>query len=369
MGGRDEARVQRAHLEAGFARSGPHPPTQPFLPPRGRKGYPDGVFSMVKAIRIHKPGPVDAMVFEDVAVPPPGPGEARVAHKAIGINFIDVYHRTGVYVQPSYPAGIGMEGSGIVEAVGEGVTEVKVGDRVAYASPPPGSYAEARNLKAWALVKLPADIPFEQAAGMMLQGMTVEYLLRRTYQVKPGDTILVHAAAGGVGLILCQWAKHLGATVIGTVSSDAKAELARAHGCHHPIIYTRENFVERVKEITNGKLLPVVYDSIGKDTLMNSMQCLRTRGLLVSFGQASGKLENFDMTSLAPKSLYLTRPGLFNYNATRAELEESAAALFDVVRAGKVRIEIHHKYALKDARQAHLDLEGRKTTGGHILIP
>ncbi|MSO73968.1 MAG: quinone oxidoreductase [Alphaproteobacteria bacterium] len=324
---------------------------------------------MVKAVRIQKPGPADVLVYEDITVPPPGAVEARIAHKAIGINFIDVYHRTGIYPQASYPAGIGMEGAGIVEAIGAGVTEVKVGDRVAYASPPPGSYAEARNLKAAALVKLPAEIPFEQAAGMMLQGMTAEYLLRRTYQVKPGDTILVHAAAGGVGLILCQWAKHIGATVIGTVSSEAKAELARAHGCHHPIIYTKENFVERVKEITNGKLLPVVYDSIGKDTLMKSIECLRTRGLLVSFGQASGKLENFDTASLAPRSLYMTRPGLFNYVDTRPELEESANALFEVVHSGKVRIEIHHKYALKDARQAHIELESRKTTGGHILIP
>jgi NADPH2:quinone reductase len=324
---------------------------------------------MVKAIRIHKPGGVEALVYEDVALPPPAPGEARVVHRAIGINFIDVYHRTGLYPQPSYPAGIGMEAAGVVEAVGEGVQEVAAGDRVAYASPPPGSYAEARNLKAAGLVRLPAEIGFEQAAGMMLQGMTAEYLLRRTYQVRAGDTILVHAAAGGVGLILCQWARHLGATVIGTVSSDAKAELARAHGCHHPIVYTRENFVERVKELTGGKLLPVVYDSVGRDTLMNSLQCLRARGMLVNFGQSSGKLENFDLTALAPKSLYVTRPGLFNYNASRAELEESAGALFEVVRTGKVRIEIQHRYPLKEARQAHLELEGRKTSGGHILIP
>ncbi|MSO69932.1 MAG: quinone oxidoreductase [Alphaproteobacteria bacterium] len=324
---------------------------------------------MVKAVRIHKPGGPEAMVYEDVDLAPPGAGEARIVHKAIGINFIDVYHRTGLYPLAAYPGVIGMEGAGLVEAIGAGVTEVKAGDRVAYASPPPGAYAEARNLKAAALVKLPAEIPFENAAGMMLQGMTVEYLLRRTYQVKAGETILIHAAAGGVGLILCQWAKHLGATVIGTVSSEAKAELARAHGCHHSIIYTKENFVERVKEITNGKLLPVVYDSIGKDTLMKSMECLRTRGLLVSFGQASGKLENFDTASLAPRSLYMTRPGLFNYIATRAELEESANALFDVVRTGKVKIDIHHKYALKDVRQAHIELESRKTTGGHILVP
>ncbi|MGD9537834.1 MAG: quinone oxidoreductase [Alphaproteobacteria bacterium] len=324
---------------------------------------------MVKAVRIHKTGGADMLSYEDVELPPPGPGEARVAQKAVGLNFIDVYHRTGLYPLPSYPWTIGMEGAGVVEAVGAGVSEVAVGDRVAYASAPPGGYAEARNIKAAHLVKLPADIPFEQAAGMMLQGMTAEYLLRRTYQVKSGDTILVHAAAGGVGLIMCQWAKHLGATVIGTVSSEAKAELARAHGCHHPVIYTKEDFVERVKQITDGKLLPVVYDSVGKDTLMKSIECLRTRGFLVNFGQSSGKPEGFELGALAPKSLYVTRPGLFNYVGTRPELVESANALFEVVRTGKVRVEIHHKYPLRDARKAHEELEGRKTTGGHILVP
>jgi NADPH2:quinone reductase len=324
---------------------------------------------MVKAVRIHKPGGAEVLSYEDVALPPPGAGEARIAQKAMGINFIDVYHRTGLYPLPSYPWTLGMEGAGVVEAIGEGVAEVAVGDRVAYASAPPGGYAETRNVKAAHLVKLPADVPFEQAAGMMLQGMTVEYLLRRTYQVKSGDTILVHAAAGGVGLIMCQWAKHLGATVIGTVSSEAKAERARAHGCHHPVIYTKEDFVARVKEITGGKLLPVVYDSVGKDTLMKSLECLRTRGLLVLFGQSSGKPEGFELGMLAPKSLYITRPGLFNYNATRPELVESANALFEVVRGGKVKIEIGHKYPLKEVQTAHRELESRKTTGGHILVP
>jgi NADPH2:quinone reductase len=265
---------------------------------------------------------------------------------------------------------IGMEGAGVVEAVGEGVSVVAPGDRVAYATAPIGAYAEARTIKADRLVKLPDDISFEQAAAMMLQGMTAEYLLRRTFPVKPGQTILVHAAAGGVGLIMCQWAKHLGATVIGTVGSDAKAELARTHGCDHPIVYTREDFQARVKEITGGKMLPVVYDSVGRETFMKSLDCLAPLGMMVVFGNASGAVPPFDVSILAAKgSLFLTRPTLATYTAKREDLLASAEALFDVVRKGAVKIEVNQRFALKDAAEAHRALEARQTTGSTVLLP
>jgi NADPH2:quinone reductase len=280
-----------------------------------------------------------------------------------------VYFRTGLYPQ-TLPAGIGMEGAGVVEAVGEGVTHVKPGDRVAYAGHPPGAYAEVRVMPAAPLVKLPDAIDFETGAAMMLQGMTVQYLLRRTYAVKPGDTILFHAAAGGVGLIACQWARALGVNLIGTVGSDDKAELAKAHGAAHVINYKRENFVERVKEITGGRGVPVVYDSIGKDTFTGSLDCLSPLGMMVSFGSASGPVPPFSLQELASRgSLFITRPTLFTYVARREDLEATAQDLFDMVSSGKVKIDINQRYALKDAAQAHIDLESRKTTGSSILLP
>ena len=325
---------------------------------------------MAKALRIHKTGGPEVFVWEDVAVDKPGEGQVLLRQTAIGLNYIDVYHRSGLYPIAAFPAVVGMEGAGIVASVGPGVADLKVGDRVAYASPPLGAYAEQRLMPADRLVKLPAAITEPQAAAMMLQGMTVEYLLRRTYPVARGETILVHAAAGGVGLIMCQWAKHLGATVIGTVGSDEKAALARVHGCDHPIVYTRENFAQRVKEITGGKGLPVVYDSIGKDTFEASLDCLRPRGLMVSFGNASGPVPPFNLATLGQKgSLFLTRPSLMAYTAAREELVASANALFEVVAKGAVKIEVRQTYALKDAAQAHRDLEARKTTGSTVLLP
>jgi NADPH2:quinone reductase len=325
---------------------------------------------MHHAIRIHEHGGPEAMKWEEVPTPSPGPGEALVRHAAVGLNYIDVYFRTGLYKPPSLPCVIGMEGAGTVEAVGDGVTVVAPGDRVAYATAPIGAYAEARTIKADRLVKLPDDIGFDVAAAMMLQGMTVEYLLRRTFAVKPGQTILVHAAAGGVGLIMCQWAKHLGATVIGTVGSDAKAELARAHGCDHPIVYTREDFQARVKEITGGRMLPVVYDSVGRETFMKSLDCLAPLGMMVVFGNASGAVPPFDVGLLAAKgSLFLTRPTLATYTAKREDLVASANALFDVVRKGAVKIEVNQRFPLKDAAEAHRALEARRTTGSTVLLP
>jgi NADPH2:quinone reductase len=322
---------------------------------------------MVHAIRFHKTGGPEVLVWEDVEIGKPGPGQARLRQTAVGLNYVDTYFRGGVYPTP-LPSGLGTEGAGIVEEVGPGVTDVKVGDRIAYAGGPLGAYAEARLIPADRLVVLPPSITDRQGAAMMLQGLTVQYLIRRTYRVQKGDTILIHAAAGGIGLILCQWAKHLGATVIGTVSTDAKAELAKAHGCHHPIVYTREDFVARVKDITGGKLLPVVYDSVGKDTFMKSLDCIRPLGLMVSFGQASGKVEPFDAGILAAKgSLYLTRPTLNTYAAKREDLVASAKELFDVVASGAVKITVNQTYALKDAAQAHRDLEGRKTTGSTVF--
>ena len=325
---------------------------------------------MVKAIRIHRTGGPDAMRWEDVEVGAPGPGEVRIRHEAVGLNFIDVYFRTGLYPAPSLPFSPGMEGAGVVEAVGEGVDTLAVGDRIAYAAPPVGAYAEERLMPADKVVKVPAGIDSRQAAAMMLQGMTVEYLLRRTYPVQSGETILFHAAAGGVGLIACQWAKHLGATVIGTVGSDEKAELARAHGCDHTIVYTRESFTDRVRELTDGAGVPVVYDAVGRDTFAGSLDCLRPRGMLVSFGQSSGKVDPFDVGILSAKgSLYVTRPTLMTYTASRADLESSAQALFDVVAAGAVRITVHQTFPLAEVADAHRALESRRTTGSTILLP
>ena len=325
---------------------------------------------MPKAIRIHQTGGPDAMQWEDVDVGAPGRGEIRIRHEAVGLNYIDVYFRTGLYPAPCLPFSPGMEGAGVVEAVGEGVESLVTGDRVAYAAPPVGAYAEERLMPAEKVVKIPAGIDSRRAAAMMLQGMTVEYLLRRTYPVRSGETILFHAAAGGVGLIACQWAKHLGATVIGTAGSDEKAALAREHGCDHPIVYTRENFTERVREITNGEGVPVVYDAVGRDTFEGSLDCLRPRGMLVSFGQSSGKIDPFDVGILSARgSLYVTRPTLMTYTASRADLESSARALFDVVGSGAVRITVNQTFPLAEAASAHRALESRRTTGSTILLP
>lgn len=325
---------------------------------------------MSKAIRIHEYGGPEVLRWEDVEVGAPGPGQLRVRHAAVGLNYIDVYHRTGLYPLPSLPWTLGMEGAGQVEAVGEGVTEFKAGDRVAYASPPVGAYAEVRLVPADRVVALPDTIDDRTAAAMMLQGMTAQYLLRRTYRVRPGDAILLHAAAGGVGLIASQWARDLGATVIGTVGSDDKAELARAHGCHHVIVYSRENFAERVREITGGQGVAVVYDSVGQATFMGSLDCLRPLGTMVSFGNASGPVPPFEPGILAAKgSLFLTRPSLMHYTAKRADLVASAAELFEVVGNGVVKIEVRQTYPLAETAQAHRDLEARQTTGSTVLLP
>ena len=321
---------------------------------------------MTHAIQIHQTGGPDVLQWEEVDVAAPGPGQVRLRQEAAGLNYIDVYHRTGLYPQP-LPFIPGVEGAGTVDAIGEGVTSLRPGDRVAYAGPI-GGYAEQRLIDAERLVKLPDSISAEQAAAMMLQGMTAHMLLRSVHRVVPGETILIHAAAGGVGLIVCQWAKALGATVIGTVGSDEKAELARAHGCDHPIVYTRQDFVTEVARITDGAKLPVVYDSIGRDTFMQSLDCLAPRGMMVSFGNASGPVDPFPPGMLAQKgSLFLTRPTLYHYIAARSELETAARDLFDAVENGTVKIEINQRFALKDAAEAHRSLEARTTTGSTIL--
>ena len=323
---------------------------------------------MTHAIIIQQQGGPEVMRWEEVSVAAPGPGQVSVRHTAVGLNYIDCYHRSGLYPLEA-PTGIGMEGAGTIEAVGDGVVDVAIGDRVAYASGPPGSYAELRNIAADRVVPIPDSIDDETAAAMMLQGMTTQYLIRATYRVKAGETVLFHAAAGGVGLIACQWLKQLGATVIGTVGSQEKAELAKGHGCDHPIIYTQENFVERVRDITDGKGVPVVYDAVGKDTYEGTLDCLAPRGLFVSFGSASGPIENFNPAVLGAKgSLYYTRPTLMTYTDSRADLLASANELFEAVAKG-VKIEINQRYALKDAAQSHRDLEARKTTGSTILLP
>jgi len=324
---------------------------------------------MTHAIRIHQTGGPDVLRWEETVVAAPAAGEAAVRHHAVGLNFIDTYHRTGLYPLP-LPSGIGLEGAGVVEAVGEGVTEVKVGDRVAYAGGPVGAYAEVRNIPAHRLLKLPENIGFDTAAAMMLQGLTAAYLLRKTYRVQPGDAVLIHAAAGGVGLIACQWAKALGATVIGTVGSAAKVELAKAHGCDHVINYSSENFTQRVRDITGGEGVPVVYDGVGKDTFMGSLDCLRPLGMMVTYGNASGPVPPLDLILLSQKgSLFVTRPTIMSYTAKRADLEALGAELFAAVGSGKVRIEVNQTYPLAEAAQAHRDLEARKTTGSTILLP
>mgnify|MGYP001051951405 CR=1 FL=1 len=324
---------------------------------------------MPKAIRLSRTGGPDVLEWVDVEVGEPGPGQARVRHTAVGVNFIDTYHRSGLYPL-SLPSGLGSEGAGVVEAVGPGVEGVRPGDRGAYAGGPPGSYSEARVMPADRLVRVPAGVPDQQAAAMMLKGMTVQYLIRRTYKVHPGETVLFHAAAGGVGLIACQWLKALGATVIGTVGSDEKAALARAHGCDHVIDYTREDFAKGVREFTDGRGVPVVYDSVGKSTFLGSLDCLRPLGLLVSFGNSSGPVPAFELSLLTQKgSLYVTRPTLATYTATRADLEATANDLFAVVASGAVKVEVRHTYALKDAAQVHRDLESRKTTGSVVMVP
>ena len=325
---------------------------------------------MSKAICIHEYGGPEVLRWEDVAVGEPGPGQLRIRHAAVVLNYIDIYHRIGLYPLPSLPWTLGMEGAGRVEAVGASVTEFQVGDRVAYASPPVGAYAEVRLIPADRVVALPETIDDQTAAAMMLQGMTAQYLLRRTYRVQPGDAILLHAAAGGVGLIVSQWAQQLGALVIGTVGSDEKAEIARAHGCHHAIVYSRENFVDRVREITNGQGVAVVYDSVGKETFMGSLDCLRPLGMMVSFGNASGPVPPFEPGMLAAKgSLFLTRPTLMTYTAKREDLVATAAELFEVVAIGALEIEVWQTCPLAKTAQAHRDLEARKTTGSTVLMP
>ena len=325
---------------------------------------------MAGAIRIHETGGADVLRYEDVEIAKPGPGQARLRQTAIGLNFIDVYFRTGLYPGPGLPFTPGLEAAGEVLEVGEGVSDVGVGDRVAYAAPPLGAYAEERLMTADRLVPVPGGVSDEQAAAMMLKGMTAWYLLRRTFKVESGQTILFHAAAGGVGLIACQWAKHLGARVIGTVGSEAKAELAKAHGCAHVIRYDQEDVVERVKEITEGKKVPVVYDSVGADTYEASLDCLAPLGMLVCFGQSSGPIPPFDLGILNTKgSLYVTRPSLMAYTAARKDLLTAAEDLFEVVANGAVKIEINQRFALKEATAAHQALEGRKTTGSTLLMP
>jgi NADPH:quinone reductase len=321
------------------------------------------------AIRIHETGGPDKFKWEEVEVGDPGKGEILLRQTAVGLTFIDVYHRTGLYKVP-LPSGIGSEGAGVIEKIGPGVTDLKVGDRVAYASGPLGSYAEARLYPAERAIKLPDGIPDRQAGAMMLQGMTVEYLIRRTYPVKAGQTVLLHAAAGGVGLIASQWLKHIGATVIGTAGSPEKMALAKAHGCDHVIDYHKEDVAKRVREITGGKGVPVAYDSVGKDTFQATLDSLSPRGMFVSFGNSSGPVPAFEPIILAGKgSLYITRPTLMAYVATRQELVDSAQALFDVVLKGAVKIEVNQTFPLKEAAQAHRDLEARKTTGSTVLLP
>lgn len=324
---------------------------------------------MSKAIRFDEVGGPDVLQYVDVDVPPPSAGQAQVRHTAVGLNFIDTYHRTGLYPLP-LPSGIGLEAAGVVEAVGEGVDNLQVGDRIAYGAGPLGAYSERANVPANRVGKLPDSVSDDVAAAIMLKGMTARYLLRATYEVKPGDTILFHAAAGGVGLIACQWASALGATVIGTVGSPEKGELAKANGCDHVINYSNEDVAERVREITDGKGVPVVYDGVGQSTIMSSLDSLSPRGLLASFGNASGPVKDFDLGLLSAKgSLYITRPTLMTYVAADRDLADTMTDLFDMVGSGKLNISINQRYPLSEAVQAHRDLEARKTTGSTILLP
>lgn len=324
---------------------------------------------MTKAIRVHQVGGPEVMRWEDIDPGKPAKGEVLLRHTAIGLNFIDVYHRTGIYPVERLPFTPGLEGAGVIEAVGDGVSDLKVGDRVAYAGAI-GSYAERRLAPAAKLVRIPDGIDDKTAAAMMLKGMTAQYLLTGCYPVKRGDTILFHAAAGGVGTIACQWAKHLGATVIGTVGSEQKAKLASDHGCDYPIITTKEDFVQRAREITKGAGVAAVYDSVGKDTFMRSLDCLRPLGMMVSFGQSSGLVPPFDIGILSKKgSLFLTRPTLMTYTAKREDLLSRSQQLFDVVKKGVVKIEINQTFPLKEADKAHEALEARRTTGSTVLLP
>ena len=324
---------------------------------------------MTKAIRIHETGGPEVLRFEEADPGEPGPGWVRIRHTAVGVNYIDTYHRSGLYPL-ALPSGLGLEAAGVVEGIGEGVVRWKVGDRVAYGTGPVGAYSQAANVPAERVVAVPAGVTDEQAAALMLKGLTAWYLLRRTCRVKAGDTILFHAAAGGVGLLACQWARHLGATVIGTVGSQAKAALASAHGCTHVIDYSREDFARRVREITGGKGVPVVYDGVGKTTFDGSLDCLAPLGLMVSFGNASGTPPPLDLLRLSlGGSLFITRPTLMHYTADPAQLAEGAAELFDLVAAGVIKVEIHQRFALSEAAAAHRDLEARKTTGATVLIP
>lgn len=324
---------------------------------------------MMRAVRAERAGGPDVLQLVEIEVPAPGPGQVLVRHAACGLNFIDVYQRTGLYPL-SYPTGLGQEAAGTVEAVGDGVTRFRPGDRIAYANGPPGAYADAHVVAEDRAVRVPDHIPLETAAAVMLKGMTAEYLVRRTFHVKQGDTILVHAAAGGVGLILCQWARAIGATVIGTVGSEAKAELARAHGCDHVVLYDREDVAERVRSITGGRGVPVAYDSVGADTFESSLASLARRGTLVLFGNASGPVPPFDPLRLSRGgSLYVTRPTLVDYVATVEDLDQSAAALFEMIGSGRVRIEIGQTWPLDQVREAHEALEARRTVGSTLLIP
>jgi NADPH2:quinone reductase len=324
----------------------------------------------VHAIRFNRTGGPEVLRWEEVTIGSPSAGQVSIKHTAVGLNFIDSYHRTGLYPLQPMPSGIGLEAAGLVEAVGEGVTEFAVGDRVAYGTGPIGAYSEVRNIAADKIVKIPDGIEDRTAAAIMLKGLTAQYLIRRTYRVKPGDTILVHAAAGGVGLLLCQWAKHLGATVIGTVGSTAKSELARAHGCDHTILYRVADVPKRVRELTGGTGVPVVYDSVGKDTFAASLECLAPLGMMVTFGNSSGSVPPVDPLLLSQKgSLFITRPNLMHYAAKREDLLAMAAELFDVVKSGAVKVEVNQTYRLFDAAHAHRDLESRKTTGSSVLIP
>src|ERR1700748_144291 len=323
---------------------------------------------MTHAIRFHKTGGPEVLVWEEVQGGKPGAGEACSRHTAVGLNFVDIYNRSGLY-PGQLPSGLGGEGAGVGEEVGSGVTDLKQGDRVAYRRAPVGAYSEARLMPADRLLKLPDGIDDKTAAAMMLKGLTVQYLVRQTFRVKAGDTILLHAAAGGVGLILSQWAKHLGATVIGTVGSDEKAALAKAHGCAHTIVYSREDFVKRVEEIPQGRKVPVVYDSVGKDTFLKSLDCLAPLGVVALFGQSSGGVEPLNLGLLAAQgSLYVTRPTLCTYAAKHESLTAMAKELFDVVKSGAVKIEVHRTYPLKDAAKAHADLAARKTTGSTVFL-
>jgi NADPH2:quinone reductase len=324
----------------------------------------------IKAFRFARTGGPEVMQWTDVELPDPGPGQIRMRNTAVAVNYRDVLVRKGVHTVASLPSGLGLESAGVIEAIGEGVTGFSVGDRIACVAGPDGACAEARNVPAARAVPLPETIADRTAASMMTRGMTARYLLKGTYKVKPGDPILVHAAAGGVGLIVCQWAKHLGATVIGTVSSDEKAQIARAHGCDHAIVYTREDFAERVRDITGGDGVPVVYDSVGRETFEGSLKCLRRRGIMASFGEASGEPDPVPPHRLGYLgSIFLTHPSLPDYTATRVELLETANDLFDMVASGRITIEISHAYALRDAPKAHADLEARKTTGSIVLVP